>query len=91
MLSIFFDIIFMLQHYVCYRNRSDPTSYPKIDEDIEKDRDIPPDNFSENSPLISKNRSPKEWLKSASPVPEKSSGFIEKLRKFMDFILSWAG
>ena len=79
----------MLQHYVCYRNRSDPTGYTKIDENIEKDDIVPPNNLSENSPLVSKNRDPKEWLKSASPEePEKSSGFIEKLRKVLDTILS---
>ena len=87
MLSIFFDIIFMLQHYVCYRNRSETTGFTKIDENIEKDDFIPPDNFSENSPLISKNRNSKEWLKSASPLSEKS-GPMDKLRKFMDTILS---
>ena len=86
MLSIIFDIIFMLQHYVCYRNRSEiKPGFAKIDtNDVESDH--PSDYYKEDSPLLSKDGS--KVLRKGKTAEDNSqfSVWVDKVRRFLDKI-----
>ena len=81
MLSIIFTIILMLQHYVCYRNRSEIKS-DLVTIDVESAH--PSDYYKEDSPLLSKDGSKVLHKDKTAEDNSQFNVWMDKVRHFLD-------